>query len=156
MRAWGTEDTAVSRKGSAFLDYWRGKCPGAETGRRFPRRGDIRPDEIVELLPFVFMVDVLRDADGLDYRFRLVGTAIVAVEGEITGRLMSEMFADRQNFRVMWQQYHDAVEGDIRVRRETLRWQDRDHVHYEVILAPLEDEDGSVDILIGVAHAQEE
>jgi hypothetical protein len=155
-QAWGTEDTVVSRKGAVFLDYWRSKCPGSETGRRFPRRDDIRPEEIVDLLPFVFMVDVLQGAQGLDYRFRLVGTAIAAVEGEITGCLMSEMFSDRQNYRVMWQQYHDAVEGEIRVRRETLRWQDRDHIHYEVILVPLEGEAGTVDILIGLAHAQEE
>ena len=156
VRAWGTEDTAVSRMGAAFLDYWRSKCPEAESGRRFPRRGDIRPEEIVDLLPYVFMVDVLQGADGLDFRFRLIGTAIAAVEGEVTGRLMSEMFSDRRNYRVMWQQYQDAVAGEIRVRRETLRWQDRDHIHYEVILAPLEGEAGAVDILIGLAHAQEE
>lgn len=165
-RAWAVGEIAISPKGLDFLAYWHSKCPAGDPGRRFPRRDDIHPEEIVELLPYIFMVDVLREdvgsekggpaKGGLDFRFRLVGTAIVAVEGEITGRLMSEMFPGRESYRVMWQQYLDAVQGEIRVRRETLRWQDREHVNYEVILAPLEGLDGRTKILIGIAHAQED
>lgn len=154
-RAWAADEVAISPKGADFLAYWRSKCPTGDSGWRFPRREDIRPEEIVELLPYIFMLDVLPEEDGYDFRFRLVGTAIVAVEGELTGRLMSEMFPDRENYRVMWQQYIDAVQGEIRVRRETLRWQDRDHIDYEVVLAPLEGPDGETEILIGVAHAQD-
>ena len=102
------------------------------------------------------MVDVLEDERGeLDFRFRLVGTAIMEMEGEHTGRLLSDMFPDREGYAVLWQQYRDAAAGKVWVRHETLRWQGRDHVNYEVILAPLQDADGRVTMLIGLAHAQE-
>lgn len=153
QRAWCEGDAPLSPLGKEFLAYWHGKCP---PGGGFPARADIAPDEMLRLLPYIFMVDVLPDAPGgPDFRFRLVGTAIVEVEGEHTGRLLSEMFPDRDAYAVLWRQYSDAAAGKVWVRQETLRWQGRDHVHYEVILAPLQDEAGRVSMLIGLAHAPE-
>jgi len=154
QRSWVETEAPLSRMGRRFLDYWHRKCPDSGPGGGFPLRADIAPEEICDLLPYVFMVDVLPDEEGgLDFRFRLVGTAIMEIEGEHTGRLLSAMFPDRDTYRVLWQQYHDAAAGKVWVRNETLRWQGRDHVSYEVILAPLQDEAGSVAMLIGLAHA---
>lgn len=152
VQAWLEADAPISQLGERFLAYWRSKCPAVG----FPRRRDITPDEIVPLLPYVFMLDVLRDGPAADFRFRLVGTAIVDIEGEHTGRLLSDMFPDRKAYQVLWRQYCDAAEGKIWVRHETLRWQGRDHVHYEVILAPLQDDSDAIDMLIGMAHGEKQ
>lgn len=52
------------------LDYWDSK----RVGRRMPSRRDIEPTEILELLPYVVLIDVERAP--LDFRYRLVGTAV--------------------------------------------------------------------------------
>ncbi|WP_207482131.1 PAS domain-containing protein [Arenibaculum pallidiluteum] len=58
--------------------------------RRFPLRSDFDPTEIPELLPSSAMVEVLRDP--LDFRFRLVGTAIDAITTRsIVGKRFSEI-----------------------------------------------------------------
>jgi hypothetical protein len=150
--AWLEADAPISPLGREFLTYWHDKCPA--TG--FPARADISPSDMLKLLPYIFMLDVLEAAGGLDFRFRLVGTAIQSVEGEHTGKLLSDMFPDRKTYAVLWQQYNDAAAGRVWVRHETLRWQGRDHIDYEVILAPLQDETARVSMLIGLAHAQEE
>jgi hypothetical protein len=151
-RGWLEADAPISPLGREFLAYWHGKCP--EAG--YPTRADIAPAEMLKLLPYVFMLDVLEEGGEFDFRFRLVGTAIMQVEGEHTGKLLSDMFPDRAAYAVLWRQYCDAAAGRVWVRHETLRWQGRDHIDYEVILAPLQDEAGRVTMLIGLAHAQEE
>lgn len=151
QRSWLEGEAPLSELGRTFLAYWRGKRP---PGGGFPGRADIAPEEMLHLLPYIFMVDVLRGAEGEpDFRFRLVGTAIAEMEGEHTGRLLSDMFVDRDAYAVLWQQYRDAAAGKVWVRRETLRWRGLDHVSYEVILAPLQDGSGVVTMLIGLAHA---
>ena len=145
------EAATISRLGREFLAYWHARAP--QDG--FPRRSDILPEDLKGLLPYIFMVDVLREGDTLDFRFRLIGTEIMRIEGEHTGLRLSEMFPDRKAYEVLWRQYQDAVSGKIRVRHETLRWQDREHVNYEVILAPLQDDAGEVHMLIGLAHGQD-
>lgn len=54
------------------LDYWDSK----RGGRHMPARRDIDPLEMADLLPNVVLVDVQREP--LDFRYRLIGTAIVA------------------------------------------------------------------------------
>lgn len=153
QRTWPLDEAPLSARGREFLAYWRGKCPH---GGGWPTRADIRPEEMLSLLPYVFMVDVLpQTAEGPDYHFRLVGTAIMELEGEHTGRLLSQMFPDRQSHAAVWDQYRDAVLGTIRVRQETLRWGEDNEATYEVILLPLQDESGKVGLLVGLAHALE-
>ncbi len=153
--AWLEAEAPISSLGREFLNYWHSKCSAADGEPVFPRRRDIHPEEIRKLLPFIFMVDVLREGAELDFQFRLVGTAITDIEGEHTGLRISGMFPDREAYTVLWQQYKDAAAGRVWVRHETLRWQDREHVAYEVILAPLQDDSGLVTMLIGLAHAQD-
>ncbi|MFT6558368.1 PAS domain-containing protein [Sneathiella sp.] len=54
----------------SLLDYWhikaRGKC--------FPRRSDIHPEEIKDLLPHIGLIDVTGPRQ---FRYRLIGTAMV-------------------------------------------------------------------------------
>ena len=66
--------------------YWRGK----RRGRLMPCRSEIDPIEIPPLLPYVMLIDVL--ADPLDFRYRLIGTAVRSISRrDYTGLLFSEL-----------------------------------------------------------------
>jgi hypothetical protein len=69
------------------LTYWESK----RAGRKMPARRDLDPIlEIPKLVPWVVLVDVLRDP--MDFRFRLIGSGVVDRScRNNTGRLFSEM-----------------------------------------------------------------
>ena len=69
------------------LTYWESKL----AGRRMPSRRDFDPVfEIPALLPWVMLVDVLRDPP--DFRYRLIGTGIASrSRRDHTGHLFSEL-----------------------------------------------------------------
>jgi hypothetical protein len=58
-QVWPETAAPISALGQMFLDYWHSKCPEGA----FPRRSDIRPEELRSLLPHVFMVDILEDGE---------------------------------------------------------------------------------------------
>ena len=67
--------------------YWQSQ--GALRGG-LPRRSDIAPGDIKDLLPNIMIVDVERDP--LRFRYRLVGTRVVEYNGvEFTGRYLGEI-----------------------------------------------------------------
>jgi len=66
-------------------DYWRGKAAGPA----MPRRADIDPTQIPNLLRDVMLVDVLPQGR---YRYRLIGTANTQAHGmHATGRYLDEV-----------------------------------------------------------------
>src|SRR6185295_14868187 len=68
--------------------YWRSQQQ--HRGGSPPRRGDIAPDQIKDLLPNLMIVDVERDP--LRFRYRLVGTRVVEYNGvEFTGYYLGEI-----------------------------------------------------------------
>jgi hypothetical protein len=80
------------------LAYWADRCRsvGGTPGRR-----DIDPLDIPELLPWVNLVDVFRRANGLAFRHRLVGTAIVEMwNRDSTGLWFHELYAPEKMARV--------------------------------------------------------
>ena len=64
-----------------------------------PSRRDIHPVEIGEaLLPWIFLLDVIREDRRPDYLYRLAGTSNVELVGrDPTGRRSSEIFADDEH-----------------------------------------------------------
>jgi hypothetical protein len=76
--------------------YWLGK----RQGRLMPCRSDIDPVEILALLPYVMLIDVV--ADPLDFRYRLIGTAARNImRRDYTGLLFSEI-AGKGEGSVLW------------------------------------------------------
>lgn len=68
--------------------YWQHQCD--KRGGLLPRRGDIAPEQIRDLLPNIMIVDVERDP--MRFRYRLVGTRVVEYNGvEFTGRYLGEI-----------------------------------------------------------------
>lgn len=70
----------------ALHRYWQDK----RCGRPFPDRSDISPSDFARLLPYIVIVEVLEG--GLDFRFRLYGSAMVAMTGlDRTGEYFSKL-----------------------------------------------------------------
>jgi hypothetical protein len=67
--------------------YWHGKCRGG----RLPRRTDIDPLDIPRLLPYLTIVEVVKDERR--YVYRLVGTKEVEIRGQDpTGKSVAEAY----------------------------------------------------------------
>lgn len=129
-----------------FYAYWRDK-----SGEKvMPARADLDPLEIPGLLPNLFLIDVVSGRPRR-FRFRLVGTRIVELEGEITNKFLDELVSNGPETAAMARHYDDATEGRLYVRRETLGWHPREraHVNYDVLLLPLSRDGETVDMLFG-------
>jgi hypothetical protein len=124
--------------------YWLRK----KGERRAPTRAAIDPSEIVALLPYVGLVDVLRDP--LRFRFRLVGTAIAAGYGrDITGCYLDEVDLDRHEQEII-AEYAQVVET---WEPTCAQWEytrhDGRYVSYERLVLPLSGDGTTVDMLFG-------
>lgn len=129
-----------------MLEYWEGR----RQGRAMPARADIDPVEIAEILPFLFLVDVIGDAE--DFRYRLVGTDIVAnTSDDYTGRRSSEL-RDVGTQDALMALYREVTQRRAPVTR-TIPYVTRAGAtrHYVVAVAPLSNDGESVDILLGCA-----
>ncbi len=129
-----------------LFDDWQAKA----AGRAMPARADIEPPEIARLLPWLFLVDLVEgDGGATRFRFRLVGTGITGMEGEITGKHLDELIPDPVD-SAMARHYADAAAGRVHLRHETLYWEKRGHIRYDVLL-PMADDAGGV-MLMGMAR----
>jgi len=129
-----------------LYEYWLRK--GA--GRAMPGRADIDPLDIPQLLANVFLMDVV-PGPPQRFRFRLVGTRIAELEGEMTNKYLDE-FVPNAAGTALARHYEDTVEGRISVRRETLHWRKREYINYDVLLLPLSSDGRTVDMLVGLAR----
>jgi len=85
-----------------LLEVWRDKC----AGRRFPSRSDIRPRDLVQVLPIVTLARVVDNAT--DFELRIIGHDLVqAYQENFTGRRLSSL-ADRVSDS-MRQAYHAVL-----------------------------------------------
>jgi hypothetical protein len=134
--------------------YWRDKCQGD----RLPGRTDIDPLAFPALLPGIYLVDVIHTpgSDRLGFRFRLVGTAHLAINGiEITGMTVDEAFTGDHGRRA-----RAAYEEVVATRRPSVVLNaraavaSRAHMIFDRLLLPLASDGHTVDMLIGHLRAQ--
>jgi hypothetical protein len=125
--------------------YWEAK----RSGRFAPRRADIDPADLKELLPRIMLADV-SSTDPLDFRYRLSGTALNAMlSGEQTGKRPRDL-APPAYGAMVHAHYSLAVE-----RREPIfhlvMLDSRDRVlTYARLLLPLSEDGARVTMLISV------
>jgi hypothetical protein len=123
--------------------YWESKL----TGRKMPRREDIVPEELGDLLPWVMLVDVI--GDPVRFRLRLTGTGVVREYGkEVTGRYMDEIDLGSQRDTVL-----DDYRRAVRERRPVAssydyQKSDRRWITYERILLPLANDGETINMLL--------
>jgi hypothetical protein len=122
--------------------YWESKL----AGRKMPRREDIVPEELGDLLPWVMLVEVV--GDPTRFRLRLVGTGVVREYGrEITGRYVDELDLGGWQGAVL-DDYRRAV-CECRPVASSYDYQktDRRWITYERILLPLANDGTTVNML---------
>jgi hypothetical protein len=139
------------RRWQQLLDYWQSLT---ETSSRLPRRREIDPVALPpDLLPNMFLIDVVRAGNGTQprFRFRLLGSAIVDRESTKVGQFVDQLGTTADTSEMVTH-YRDCLAGRIRVRDTTLLWDDarKEHVKYRVLLLPLGD-DGAIDTIMGLA-----
>jgi hypothetical protein len=92
MRHWQDLSPATDRSQwnpliARFFEYWLLIAPPG----RLPGRQHFDPLDIVDLMPRVWLLDVVRGATGPRFRYRLVGTREVqTLERDVTGRWLDE------------------------------------------------------------------
>ncbi len=124
------------------LDYWAGK----RGARSMPQRRDIEPGEIPRLLPNLQLIDVQGD----QFRYRLIGTALVEAFGrDYTGTYAHELFpGPRGDFvRALYRSVRDSGRP-LFSRNRYLTTRDVDLIANRLYM-PLSEDDHSVGMLLG-------
>jgi hypothetical protein len=124
--------------------YWDAK----RRNKLMPSRKDIDPVEIPRLLPYVILIDVVREP--LDFRYRLMGTqACDIMRGDFTGQLFSKIPGKKE--RALWQEYDALVSS-----KAPMYWQtpyvgpERFLRNFENILLPLSNDGVNVTMIFTV------
>lgn len=133
----------ASRKLHDLRDYWMSR----RNGKAMPSRGDIDPTAIPRLLPNITLTDVLYNP--LRFRYRLVGTGIVAMAGrDATGQwLDQELYGDKLQ-EMLWG-FTRCVERKMPMAlRESVLFVDKKWVVVEVLFLPLAEQDGAINMLL--------
>ncbi len=129
-----------------LVAYWEAK----RAGRMAPRRSDIDPIELKAHLPRLLLLDVLQA--GVDFRYRLIGTAIVQGMGhDSTGRRVSEVFADHPALlKGVLERFRRVVVKQVPIftRGRTLWIPDREHRRYVAVGMPLSEDGVRVNMIL--------
>lgn len=129
-----------------LYDYWRSLCQESA----YPSRRDIDPVDIPDLLPNIFLLDVIGDAQ--DFVFRLAGTL---VEDAFSMPLRGKSIADIQRAAgtpiPVAQHVEVARGGGPRYREGEMLVAGRDHWKTHRLLLPLSSDGQRVDVLMGGA-----
>ncbi|MCR9221516.1 MAG: PAS domain-containing protein [Alphaproteobacteria bacterium] len=127
--------------------YWRARCDG----RRAPARADIDPLDLPDLLPNLWLMDV--EADPLDFRNRLAGTATAQLIGrDVTGKRFAEIFTGPDSAEI-FAEYRGVVESwRPHAAARTVFWADRSFIRYRRLVTPLSADGRRVDMLFGLTE----
>ena len=132
---------------TAFHQYWNRIKPEG----RLPGRQHLDPVDIPKVVSWLFLAEVLREGEILDFRYRLIGTSNNRLVGkDATGMTVSEAFAPEAAVAIV-EHYRVTVE-----RRCPTFWQtdvptrERRFVHCMRAVFPLAQDGDTVDMLAGL------
>lgn len=124
---------------------WAGK----RGARQYPARGDFDVAEFAPWLGDIELVDVIREADRIRYRYRLVGTRITEIDGsDLTGRYADEVFGD--DLARITREYEEVLRtGAPCLRHFTVQSKRRGFAAtYDKLVLPLAGDGETVDMLL--------
>ncbi|MFC3675801.1 PAS domain-containing protein [Ferrovibrio xuzhouensis] len=127
-----------------LYDYWDGK----RRGRAFPARADIDPLELGQMLPNLFLVDVLEAAP--HFRYRLSGGNVDEIHGQsLTGKTPRHI-RTADVAAAVEQRYREIVAArQPRCDHVTMLAEDHTFWHYECLLLPLSEDGERINMLLG-------
>ena len=91
-----------------FDAYWRSK----HRGNLLPRRQDIDPAEILDILPVFILVDI--EDEPFRVRYRLCGTRVSLLDEELTGRYLDELKNTPPDERARIHEFYQMVHAERR------------------------------------------
>lgn len=124
--------------------YWDAK----RQNKLMPSRADIDPVEIPRLLPYVILIDVVREP--LDFRYRLMGTqACILMHRDFTGQMFSKIPGNGKE-SALWQACEAVVSS-----KAPMYWQipylgPERFRHYEDVSLPLSKDGVNVTMIFAV------
>lgn len=130
----------------ALYAYWRSK----QQGDRLPARADIDPADLRSMLPRLALIDVLREDEGLAFRYRLTGTEIVNRAGrDPTGKRFDELYRG-EYLETAKETYRQVVEtGQPHTSDRVYPLvPGREYMSYDRLLLPLASDGTTVDMVI--------
>lgn len=132
--------------------YWQGLCRSLG---HLPGRQDIDPVALKAHLPFLWMVDAVPAGHGMRYRYRLIGTEIVAARGgDDTGKFTDEVNRELDGRQDVNARFALVLQsGRAHWRRGPPQWVNiiGDRTPYiETIYMPLAATDGTAGIILAV------
>jgi hypothetical protein len=120
---------------------------------RIPGRQDIDPTDIPALLPWVNLIEVHRQPDGLAFRHRLVGTGIVEViKGDPTGLWFHQLYGPAKLGRMHAQLEETVRTGEPALIHEDLGDFGRPFWTMNTLVMPLAGDRRKVDMLLAVSQ----
>jgi hypothetical protein len=139
-------DSATPRLRQAY-GYWDAK----RGARSMPSRADLEPAEIKPLLPYLILMDVLRDAKPawpIDFRYRLIGTVTDAMmNARYTGICMSDLPHQQPGSRI-WQSLERVTTTHApHINRVPYVGPHKDFMSVVDLVMPLSDDDTQVTML---------
>lgn len=138
-------DQIASPRLQQLYDYWQSK----RREGRLPRRADIDPTEIPQLMPNLLLVDV--EYNPFRVRYRLVGTQVVEATGfEFTGRYLDEIVLPDDEGPFL-ESYQLAAEQKVPVLAR-IKWHlDADTIgEYDACFLPLSEDGVTVDKVLSM------
>jgi hypothetical protein len=138
MTTWAPaiEDPRLER----LYAYWLSK----KHGRKEPLRTDILPEEITDILPWVFLMERV----GHRLRYRLVGEEFREIYGaKLIGMYMDEVDLDHVSAAYIGEYDTAEKEGPI-VRKWSFTKLDGRHVEYERLIMPLSKDGTAIDMFL--------
>lgn len=129
-----------------LYDYWLDKC----RPNRIPSRADIHPEEIVALLPYVTLLDVVRQQRVYRFKVHLIGTHMIDVFGfNPTGQYVDEYLSSEHYARV-YTYLSSVVSSRLPVYGTMPVYEDgEDLLEFEAMTMPLSASGEKVDMLLG-------
>lgn len=127
--------------------YWHSKIKAG----RLPGRDAIDPLELPSVLPWLNLVDVLRDGDQYRFRHRLIGTGIVSRYGrDATGGWFDEVYDPK--FLEQHQRDHIAIveSGRPSVGPVPMPVKEKNFIVYQRLALPLATDGTTIDMIMVV------
>lgn len=126
-----------------LLDYWHHKSGS----RPYPARQDIDPLELADLLPHVFLIDVL-DAPP-HFRFRLTGTMVDEIHRQnLTGKSTQDIRTPEIADAIARQCRNVVQDRRPHCEHVSLLADDRSFWHFERLALPLSDDGQRINMLL--------
>jgi PAS domain len=130
-----------------FFDYWLSIRPAGEL---LPGRQHFDPIDIPDVMPRIWLLDVVRSGARLRFRYRLVGTKEVeTLQQEVTGLWLDDVHPRlKENPGLLERFHHMVANGEPTYRKGRVNFSHkREHECVENCMVPLAADGRMVDIV---------